>query len=374
MSLRKSGLILIVLFLSCSGSDQPENHTIETKDGVKYVHNLFPAYQEGEFIQIEFVRKIGGLDSPDENLNFYNPVDLTVDRINNLFILDKGNYRVVKIAEGNFVSVFGANGEGPGEFTSPGSINLRNDGNLIISDDKKYHVFSTEGMPVRTRSLPKTLFDLTILESGNLLSRNLGESTLLKISLKEGTVLTQFGIPFEYETHNKTTLSNRIYYTPGNDNIYVSFKHANRIQKYSRQGELELESTRALNYEITYEEKRTRRIKDQFVRTGRGWSLVSKGIAVDDRGLIWITTADRQESDEEFLTPVYDVTGRNTKSVGNSPEETDMYRLEVYDNSGVLQCEIPLDHFCDSIKIFGDRLFIIDKDRGMCVYEYKIIR
>lgn len=32
-----------------------------------------------------------------------------------------------------------------------------------------------------------------------------------------------------------------------------------------------------------------------------------------------------------------------------------------------------LTHFADKVKIFGDRLYILEKDHEMCVYEYRIV-
>jgi hypothetical protein len=41
---------------------------------------------------------------------------------------------------------------------------------------------------------------------------------------------------------------------------------------------------------------------------------------------------------------------------------------------GPKQIEIPITiHFADNVKIFGDRLYILEKDNEMCVYEYRII-
>jgi hypothetical protein len=50
-----------------------------------------------------------------------------------------------------------------------------------------------------------------------------------------------------------------------------------------------------------------------------------------------------------------------------------MYKLEVFKPDGVLLGEIPLTHFVDMIWIHKDRLFLLDSDRGVKFYEYKII-
>ena len=61
-------------------------------------------------------------------------------------------------------------------------------------------------------------------------------------------------------------------------------------------------------------------------------------------------------------------------SSGNTDKiNTDMFELEIFDSKGQLLGDIPLDHFVDCMKIYGNRLFILDKLRKMCVYEYRIV-
>jgi hypothetical protein len=50
-----------------------------------------------------------------------------------------------------------------------------------------------------------------------------------------------------------------------------------------------------------------------------------------------------------------------------------MYKLEIFAADGILLGEIPLNHFSDSIRIIKDNLFLLDLDRGVKYYHYKII-
>lgn len=62
------------------------------------------------------------------------------------------------------------------------------------------------------------------------------------------------------------------------------------------------------------------------------------------------------------------------KLVGNTDlRKTDMYKLEIFASDGVLLGEIRLTHFVDKIWIHKDRLFLLDADRSVSFYEYKII-
>ncbi len=370
--LKNIGITLFFIIISCSGHNIPENHTIEIIDGYKTVRNMYPLELKDKSSQLEFIRKIGGLDANEDILNFYYPIDITSDHNENLFILDRGNHRIVRIFNDS-IEAFGTKGNGPGEFTYPVNIDLDVDGNLVIADNKKYHVFTTNGEFIRTKTMNFSLYSLKTLKSGLFLDKCLTDSTLMRISNTNGKIISKFGEPLDNEDRQKFNLMNRVYITSGNNGFFVSFKHSNLIQKYSIQGKLLLNITRKLAYDISYEPIKTSMNKrGEIVRTGRGFSLVSKGIAIDNNDRLWVITAGRQESDEEHVNPVYSIEGRNIKYSGNSPDSTNMYKLELYNNQGILLSEVRLNHYCDDINIFGDRLLIIDSIRGMCVYEYKI--
>jgi hypothetical protein len=62
------------------------------------------------------------------------------------------------------------------------------------------------------------------------------------------------------------------------------------------------------------------------------------------------------------------------KREGNTDlRTTDMFQLEVFDPEGVLLGTIPVSQFVDGIWIFRDRLYLLDRDRGVTYYQYKIV-
>ncbi len=64
----------------------------------------------------------------------------------------------------------------------------------------------------------------------------------------------------------------------------------------------------------------------------------------------------------------------SVKTEGNTDvRTTDAFRLEIFDPDGVLLGEIPLTHFADIIRVFGDQFFLIDRERGVTVYQYRIV-
>ena len=107
---------------------------------------------------------------------------------------------------------------------------------------------------------------------------------------------------------------------------------------------------------------------------------VSSGIAVDNQGRVWVVTNKRQIKEEEKVATNVQVQmmgGQRSASFsvhGNTDVvNTDMYKLEVYDPQGLLLGSIQLDKFADDIYIEKDRVYLLDRLRGMQYHVYKIV-
>jgi hypothetical protein len=75
------------------------------------------------------------------------------DAEGNLYIFDRGNYRVVVVDRaGEFVREFGRQGDGPGELSSPMSMSLLPDGNVAIFDigHRAFLIFDSQGEYLRS--------------------------------------------------------------------------------------------------------------------------------------------------------------------------------------------------------------------------------
>ncbi len=89
----------------------------------------------------------------------------------------------------------------------------------------------------------------------------------------------------------------------------------------------------------------------------------------------------RQLKEEEEVSTQVMVTmdGSGQRSMSQSVSgatditKTDMYQLEIYSSNGILLGSLPLDHFVDDIQIREDRVYLLDRMRGMHFYEYKIV-
>lgn len=383
-------LLLISLCIWLSASAQE----INTVNGVRTVHNEKGGKWDDNLpIKIELIRTIGDINTLDENLAFNLPSDIVMDDAGNIYILDAGNCRVQKFSpEGNYIDTFGREGQGPGEFNSPTSLDIDAEGNLIVSDPRgrKIQIFSTEGSLRKTMTLKKhPLSEAYVLNSGLLAMKGTVGYTfegkddeplpkLIRLIDEEGKIEREFGEMFNYK-HRLLNQKGNVFhfFVDQNDYIYLSFAHQNRIDKYSSKGKLLWKADRVINYSTKPLDK------GKIERTATSQSFYSPrmnkcsvGIAVDNKGRVWVVTLDRQIKEEEIVYTVTTgtQTGMTREIKGNTDlQETDMYILEIFDADGVLLGTISLNHFVDDIYIKNDSLFLLDKMRGVKYYQYQIV-
>lgn len=131
----KFGVSILILMFALSGLNA---QTTETVDGVKVVHNgKLGKWGKSPQVKLEFVKTLGDIEADNENIAFYMPTDIAFDDQGNWYILDSGNHRIQKFdVDGNYLDTFGGQGQGPGEFAYPASIDLDSKGYMYISDPK----------------------------------------------------------------------------------------------------------------------------------------------------------------------------------------------------------------------------------------------
>jgi len=359
-------ILTIAFAFAFSCSRQEEYYSVEVIDGVRHVHNNAPIWGYSLRISLEFVQKIGDLETEDENFMLYEPRDVAVDGNGNIYISDSGNCRIQKYDKhGKYLATFGRRGLGPSEFQMLGLMQVLPDNKIFVSDFylAKTLVLDPNGKEIRRFSIPdRRIYRFIVMHSGELLSdgylRSYSENEkepyiepLLKVFDEELNVKREFCDPLDFGDRSYNQTMNTIYYTiDRNDSVFVTFLEQNRIEKYTPEGILVWKADRLLDYKMSKP------------KPGRGSGKInyfSKNIAVDGKGRAWVQTVIKQSSgssNRDNYIP--------SKSI-----------LEVYENDGTFLCRIPyidIDKM-RTYRIFGDRIFFVDEKTEMAVYEYRIV-
>jgi len=80
--------------------------------------------------------------------DFAAPQGIAIDQDGNIYVTDTLNNRVeIFDADGNYISLFGKNGDGPGTFARPKGIAIDSDGHIWVADEMqdRLQVFNREG-------------------------------------------------------------------------------------------------------------------------------------------------------------------------------------------------------------------------------------
>ncbi len=358
---------------------------IETEDGIRIVHNK----KGGEWglnpkVSIKLIRTIGDVDTNDQNLAFNSPADLKVDDAGNIYVADSRNQRIqVFDATGRYVRTIGRKGQGPGEFMATNSIDFDNEGRLLVLDNRqrRIQVFSSRGEIVKTIPVSNlNIHQMRLLRSGKIAMKSSVSGPKLVQLLGADLVLQrEFGEPFDYGDETTNSAGNSWEFSVDvHDNIYLCFRLQNRIEKYSPEGQLLWRADRELNFPAKVVEKGRREATATGTRTYYPkFNHVAMGLEADASGRIWVVTYNRQIKKEEEVIIMVDghANGSETRKIMGDTDlrTTDMYKLEIFSSEGVLLGEIPLTHFVDKIWVHKDRVFLLDGDRGVKFYEYKIV-
>ena len=175
------------------------------------------------------------------------PVDITVGKAGNFYIVDEKGHRVLKYgADGEFLKAFGEYGDAAGQFIEPFQIAALEDGTLLVADTAKYLKDFVSTLPMRLDDPTRRLTDVTRLFRYRL--RRIQQFTT------DGVYTQKLLIPFQREM--ETDIALQLKGVDGIGNLYYLNSAELRFRKYAPtrslispmfQTELKLRYTRDLH-------------------------------------------------------------------------------------------------------------------------------
>lgn len=384
----------LLLFLSLSLALFSGAQKIETKDGVRIIHNEKKGkWGNNPEVSLQLVQKIGGLEVEDENLLLNSPRDVVTDSNGNIYILDSSGNNIKKLnPEGEFITNIGQAGQGPGDFNFPYSLDRDESGNLYVLDsqNRRVQILSPEGEMEKFVRLNKfRMNDIRVLSNGQFalggsLDARWGWAPesgkkeelpkLIDLMDEEGKINRSLGEMKDYNNRLVNWFANQIVFEVDQDDCYfIAFVYQNRIEKYDPEGKIKWRADRVLNYDTKVLDKGTINRPEGggiAVNTPQ-MNTVSRGIGLDSKGRIWVLTMNRQLEPEEQTRTISGGGGTQTLQKGKI-KKMDIFKLEIFNNEGVFLGGILLDHLAHRIRIQKDFLFIADME-NVRYYQYQII-
>ncbi|MFC1554878.1 6-bladed beta-propeller [candidate division KSB1 bacterium] len=380
--LKSQRIFVIIFFILFSCSQKDKNYSVENLNGVSQITNKSALWGEEPEVELRFVKQIGELDGTDSNYSFHQPNDLAVDDEGNIYVLDSGNCRIQKFDKnGTYLSTMGRRGEGPGEI--PGftfgidiieNILYFTHSNTIVrkfsTDGKDLGRYIPGGYPMYIRHFNNSELITHCSEGYVGISSYEPEKISLVFVFSEDGKTRKIGSPVFFENAHETKNVNAVLMeTDKDNNIFVAFENLNRIDKYTHEGEHLFSVSRPLNYEVL--EKPVWTETHSKLSPVPRFTSVSKGIGIDSKNRIWVLTANRIFSDDEWRE-MRAVTDRE----GAKPEyEKSLYDFHIFTSEGVFLGSIlvPEKWLEFRMRIFKDRLFLIEYEFDVCVKEYRIV-
>ncbi len=135
--------------------DEPQGVTFSFKNGTTEIEKIYIVNTgDNSIIQIKPPISFSVYGNNPEHIHFDNPWGITSNNYGDLYVVDRGNARIVHLKDEkcnlNYVKDIGIPGDKFGEFTDPRGIALLTDGSLLITDAAlgRITLFDPQSKPV----------------------------------------------------------------------------------------------------------------------------------------------------------------------------------------------------------------------------------
>jgi len=335
-------------------------------------------------VQLTLVRTWGDENEEDDNRIFKNPWDVVVGNNELIYICDFGKHRIqVFDNSGLFIRTLGTRGSGPSDLLNPNAITLDSQGNIIVSDQSnmRIQVLTLEGKYVGGfKFIDGWISNIQAAHHKDEIvlysyKKTFFSRKLLFVYDKKGKLLREIGNYIN--TGKELTASESVLFTLDEyDNIYTAYYGTPYLLVFSYSGNI----LKLITYEMPYESPSPivtlDKIKKSVQISGKAKGGAARAIYSDNKGRIFLVTPKRLHTEKEIKESTsYSIkNGAETiiRKMKMASENTDLYRLLVFNPSGKVIASSQLNVQCNKIYIRNDRLFIIDSEKALKIYEYKI--
>lgn len=348
------------------------------------VHNSLEEIQKHEGkLKLELIYEWSSEDEMDENKILYEPKDVAISEEGDIYILAANWIKVFDKSRKHLRTIGGA-GQGPGEFLEPDYIEFDRDKNIVVmdSDNHRIQILSQEGVYLGgfAELGNQASSSIAITKKNEILmlnrTRTTKPSSLWLLYDYKGQILDERGE--RKSTADEGVTSRRYSFSfllDEEDNLYAVANYRPLLQIYSAAGELNLESTYEVPFEVP-ELKKVGYVGGGYIESEK----VVNGMDADGKGRMYILTLIRQRTIEERKVGLQggimsrSGTFEPFKLKGDvDPTSTDLYQILVFDNSGRIVASKKLNIHANNIRIYKDRLFLIDTHINMRILEYRFI-
>jgi hypothetical protein len=345
------------------------------KDGVKHIHNTASVWGNNPKVELQFVRKVGDINTADSNYIFYQPRNICKDEKGNFYFLDKSGNCIKKFDNNwKFIRNIGRRGQGPGEFNGPEYFNIDNKGNLYVMcplslriimlkpdgieskrikipipfqaigflsefrilDDEKYIIGSNQASGMK-----KSLFGSKVKNRLNIYN--------FRVFTFNGDSIREFGDPDYFEGDKSYIIQTISHFDiDKSNNIYIAYAGRNEIEKRNSDGgKIYFIADRLLDHTLSKKFNGTKPISN----------LVSKEIGIDSNGRIWVVTYTKEIE--------------NIEKSGGFDIITYKVKFDIFSNDGIWLGGLPVPIKYNYMRVIDNSIyFFVDQ---ISIVEYKIV-
>jgi len=359
-------------------------------------------------LKLQLVRVWGGEEEEDENKFFKTPKDVAVDLNNKVYICDQDNH-FIKVFDfsGQFIQTVGVKGKGPGDLYWPWIINFFSNGDLLVFEmgGRRFQWFNKKGKSNEILKYKGSIMWYGVTSKDEIViydrQKTFSSRKLVSVINKKGKVLKTFGKYLD-KSSNYSNSEIPQFTIDKNGYLYAANVRTPLIRKYSPEGKLLVAITfetpfkipvkislNSIGDEIEIKGEVDKIDKEKVIGMKGGIAIqsntggkkikfaVCQAIATNSKKMIFIISDRRLRTEEEVLG--MRIIGGPGNGINRAyvnydiVKNIDLLQLLVFSPEGKIIAQTPMTTLSDDIKIYNNRLFVLDGYYNQRILECEMI-